>query len=156
MTKKTTRLSNKWLLSEYLGSGGTEFAPSELPTLRDVLLKGLLLKEEQGNRHSYKVKDLSKDILPSLLEQWTKANAEFRPPVITVSKAITDRIERAWETASNIAMRKITKKNIVEQFNLKLDKLFDLTKCQCSIFNCEESGCSGCSLMAHINCSCSR
>ena len=47
-----TRNSTKSTIAEYLGSPGKDFNPSELPTLRGVLLKGVLLKEryimEQG------------------------------------------------------------------------------------------------------------
>ena len=47
MTKSfiKTRHSTKGVMSEFLGSAGIDFTTSELPTLRSVLLKGVLLKE---------------------------------------------------------------------------------------------------------------
>ena len=156
-----TRNAKKCAISEFLGSGGKEFSPSELPTLKDILLKGLLLKEreEGGNKHVYSIKKLAQDILPALKDQLLKANAQFVVSFTVVDKAILDRIERAWCTGRDIGLRKVTKKAAIEQFTSRLNKLFDLCKCQCSILYCkemEEELCGGCSNQIHINCTCTR
>ena len=45
---------------------------------------------------------------------------------------------------------------LAEQFIKKLDKLFDLAKCRCRIFECSEQSCSGCEYKAHVVCTCSK
>ena len=153
-----TRNSKKCAISEFLGSGGKEFAPAELPTLRDVLLKGVLLKErkEKEDKHHYQIKQSAKDIIPSILSQWSKGNALFSAPVIIEEFSIERRIERAWTHARDIGLKKIKKKDAIESFKLKLDKLFDICKCVCQIKLCDVSGCSGCDVGAHVDCKCKR
>ena len=156
-----TRHSTKSVMSEFLGSAGVDFTTSELPALRSVLLKGVLLKEnfvmEDGGGGSeggkqYEIGILARDIMISLLNQWSKANAQFKPPIIISEKAICDKIVRAWTTASKIALKKITKKVDVERFSSRLDKLFDLCRCQCPILTCTDIKYEGCSTNIHIQC----
>ena len=99
---------------------------------------------------------MARDIMISLLNQWSKANVQFMPPIIISEKAICDKIVRAWTTASKIALKKITKKVDVERFSRRLDKLFDLCRCQCPILTCTDIKCEGCSTNIHIQCQCPR
>ena len=80
--KKRTRLTTFMHLSNLLGTG-RDLLPSELPTLRDILRYGLLLREQSDNdTRNYSVSDLAKDIYPANLEKWKRANDLFKQPVI--------------------------------------------------------------------------
>ena len=45
---------------------------------------------------------------------------------------------------------------ISEKFIKRLDKLFDLAKCRCRIYECAEQSCSSCEYKAHVFCNCPR
>ena len=87
-------------------------------------------------------------------------NVQFQFPVVSDRKALVQRLKYAWEKVNLIALRKITKHNIVKIWESKLDKLFDITTCQCPITLCKEtkeSSCiNDCTYKAHIQCSCSK
>ena len=42
------------------------------------------------------------------------------------------------------------------QFIQKLDRLFDMAKCKCRIYECAEQSCPGCRYNAHVVCNCPR
>ena len=80
--KKRTRLTTFMHLSNLLRRG-RDLLPSELPTQRDILRYGLLLREQSDNdTRNYSVSDLAKDIYPAILEKWKRANDLFKQPVI--------------------------------------------------------------------------
>ena len=149
-----TRKKSGSHLSEYLGTG-KELLVSELPTLRDILRYGLLVRElSENDPRNMTVKDVSKAIFDAVTSQWLKANALFKPPVIVSEKSATDKIIEAWDMATKISQNR-TKKDQKERFEKKLDKLFDILSCKCQILSCSDFGClPDCSLEAHINCSC--
>ena len=69
------------------------------------------------------------------------------------------RIERDWKMAQDISGKRVTTKKIVQGFEDKLDKLFDITKCKCPILTCQERECLGpvkCWDRDHITCICAR
>ena len=79
-----TRQSSGTKPSDYLGGPGIDFTPSEVPTLRDVLFKGILIQEnkmlmEGGERKSFPVKDMIRELASSIYCQWYKSNAKFSP-----------------------------------------------------------------------------
>ena len=91
-----TRASIKFSISQYIGSG-KEFTLTELPTLREVLRYGVFLQEKYKIEHdkdyrNYSIQDVAKDVLPSLLAQWKRANCEFKPPVIIQESSICRKI----------------------------------------------------------------
>ena len=96
------------------------------------------------------------DIVPSFLAQWQKANSLLKPPIIISEKRICDKIVGAWTTVRDIANKRITKNVVIDWLTNKLDKLFDVCKCQCTIKTSEETQCSGRSTGAHRLCCCSR
>ena len=155
-----TRASIKSSISQYIGSG-KEFTLTELPTLREVLRYGVFLQEKYKIEHdkdyrNYSIQDVAKDVLPSLLAQWKRANCEFKPPVIIQESSICRKIIKEWETARDISRKRISKKGQIEYFSIKLDKLFDLCKYQCPIKPCDEINCNGCINQVHVVCQCSR
>ena len=98
-------------ITNFLGKGRL-FIPSELPTLRDVLRYALYLQEQkllvEGiNLHNYPTDEITGDVIPVLLSQWTRANVKFAPPVIISERRIKARIRNAWTKARNIAKWKV-------------------------------------------------
>ena len=71
-------------------------------------------------------------------------------------KTACDRLVNEWENAKSCAKKKGMAAKLAEQFIKKLDKLFDLAKCRCRIFECSEQSCSGCEYKAHVVCTCTR
>ena len=156
-----TRSSLSTHLSEIIGPA-KEINISEFPTARAVLQHGLFLKEkseveEDVKKCHYSNRELARDLSDVILRQWKKCNAKFAPPVIIQETAIIKKVERLWQRASDVALKKC-KKAEKNRFELELDRLFDLTACHCVIVTCDqsESMCpsSPCSAGAHIECSC--
>ena len=161
MSKVKTR-SSTTAISDFIGPG-KDFIPSELPTNRAVIQKGILLKEQKSmtcnlHHNKYSNKDLASDLIPFVLAQWRKANVKFQQPVIIGEKSLYYRIKTLWEKVENVAWGR-TKAKVKEELILKLDKLMDLITCPHKILLCEHdmSGCSSpqnCKSKAHINCTC--
>ena len=119
---------------------------SERPTLRAILRQGLMYQEEREIQEdtvksSYTLSELARDMTAALMENWKRANAEFKFPVVISEKSIQDKLKLAWETVQKIVWKKITKKNQISTFEAKLDKLVDITKCKCQIQKCNIFGC---------------
>ena len=154
----TTRSSSNAKLIAIVGPG-KEFIPSEVPTLRSVIQKGILM--QQDNLHNgipincYPLMDIAKELVQLILAQWQISNDDFKPPVTKHEKTIADTIVAKWGTLRKVAQDRANKR---ERESIKncLDKLFDITTCQCIIYLCndEEANCSGCNLGAHIFCKC--
>ena len=164
-TKKRTRHSSSTLLAEFLGGPGCDFLPSEVPTLRDVLRKGLLIREgkmleDGGDRKNYPVRPMIEELVSSIHDQWQKSNVKFAPPVVTNYKTLVNRLLNVWEKVTAIAQKKETKQKIVTSWTSKLDKLFDITVCHCPITLCADSPSppckENCKAEAHIDCSCEK
>ena len=160
--KTRTRLATSTKLANYLGAG-KDFEPSEVPTLRDVLRKGILLQE--SNMKNFPVKAMLKDLVTSVYQQWTRSDSSFGEPerdcstVVYSRRALERRLDLCWKTFTKIANKQITKQNQIEIWESKLDKLFDITVCQCPISLCLEND-SQCKLGSkagsHITCSCEK
>ena len=134
-------------LYELLGNS-SELCSSELPTLRQCLKCGLLLREISDEE--IEIRDMCKRILSEVNMVWNKANARIK---LVSEKYAIDKLVHEWETAKECTKRgaKTTK---VSNFKIKLDKLFDLCKCKCKLFECSEKSCAGCKYRAHVDCKC--
>lgn len=158
MSKRKTRGQLSSHLSLLIGTG-KELPVSELPTVRDILRFGLLLREQNSkDRRNYSDKELISDIIPHLLQQWARANALFKPPVINKHRTIELKLKGLWDRAVQVSLGKgnFVKKN--EFFN-SLDALFDILNCKCSIFLCSKTDCSPSERTknhSHIDCCCPR
>ena len=154
----TTKTRNKTAshMSVYLGAG-KELPPSQLPTLRDLLRYGLYLKEVSNkDRRNYTTDNLITDIMPALLAQWGKANAQLVHPVLIAERTIHLKLKACWENAFKLSTGQGKLKD-KEKLSLQLDKLFDILRCHCPINLCVEIGCSlTCKQEAHITCNCKR
>ena len=95
-------------------------------------------------------------VVTSVRRLWLKSNIQFMPPVTVEDKAVKKKLMDAWGKASDITKRRITNPKTISSFEEKLDKLLDLTVCQCDIELCvgvfSSTRCSG----FHISCNCSR
>ena len=128
---------------------------SELPTVRDILRYGIYLREQSEGDKRNPVDELVQDIYASLICQWSKTNALFKPPVINEKVTIISKLKEVWNQAVTFSLGK-GKLDAKDRFSAKLDKLFDILNCRCQITSCEEAGCEGCEIQAHINCFCVR
>ncbi|XP_043213832.1 N-alpha-acetyltransferase 35, NatC auxiliary subunit-like isoform X2 [Amphibalanus amphitrite] len=150
-------------LSDFVG-GGKEFDPSELPTLRAVIQKGILVKqklmiEEETAKQKIERGDILKTVVPLILGQWHKANAKFCPPVIIKEKSLAVRIERLWKRVEDVAWGRVKNKKEKEAVEKLLDELLDITTCHHRVMLCQdpESGCvdqDKCKFKAHVRCCC--
>lgn len=158
MSKLKTRSQLSTHLSLLVGKG-KELPVSELPTVRDMLRLGLLLREKNAkDRRNYTDKELINDMIVPLLHQWTKANALFKPPVINQCRTIELKLTKLWHKAVETSLGKgnLARKN---EFLHTLDTLFDILTCKCSIQLCSESNCSHSGKRennSHIDCGCPR
>ena len=79
-----TRKQSYSKLSELVGSG-KDFLPSEVPTLRAVIQKGIVIREgvlvelEKAKTEVHS-KDIIAQLVPLIVAQWQIANAKFTPP----------------------------------------------------------------------------
>ena len=149
-------------LSNFVGKG-KEFEPSEVPTLRAVIQRGILIKqemmiEEDTAKQKIERGEIVRALAPLVLAQWYKANAKFRPPVTVKEKSLAARIERLWARVDNVAWGRANKKE-KEEVEKLLDRLLDITICRHPITLCQdpESCCTDqekCKIKAHIKCCC--
>ena len=160
---RKTRHTSGSKISEYIGVG-QDFLPSEVPTLRGALRKVLLLQEqhildEDGDRRNLPVSILMLQVAESVLAQWSKSNIKFSPPVIVTRNALAQKLQTAWDSSSLIS-RGRAKKTDKLWLEAKLDKLLDLTVCQCEVSLCHGPPTKTCQLsgrkecMGHISCTC--
>ena len=155
-----TRQSLNFKLIEVVGLG-KEFIPSEVPTLRSVISRGILLQEENDHndlkRHLYPLSILSEELAELVVNQWKKSNSKFREPVVIKKSSTSRKIKQKWENLVAVANGRCSaavRKRRLEE----LDKIFDIVCCKHEIFLCgdEKSNCTGCNIGAHISCSCAK
>ena len=160
MPPKSTRNAVTTGLVDFIGSG-REMLETELPTLRSVLRKTILAREELSIESDQFLRKISiSEVIDTVIIDigriWKKSNSKFVHPVVIENKSIKKRILLAWETANSIVRKRITKKAQIQSFTSKLDRLFDITMCQCKVVLCP----GACSLAYctgyHIDCNCSK
>jgi hypothetical protein len=172
-SSRKTRNETSTLMSEYLGKG-KEMLQTELPTLRDCLRYGILLKETDpafSNKFT-PTSVLAKAILIEIKQRWQRANFKFQPPVIVQDKVVLDKLTAMWDKAYKISCKKVTSQPDISRLETQLDKLLDMTKCRCPMFDCDadevkctgchcqEEGCTGCPKYVsqlppcHVVCTC--
>ena len=140
-----------------------EFLPSEVPTLRAIIQRGLLVRDrlllEQGSaKTEIHTKDIIAELVPLISTQWQMSNAKFSPPVTIKEDSIRKKVERLWGRVEEVKRGRAGKMER-EKVELLLDKLVDITTCPHSIQLCHEpgSGCKDvkkCKFQAHIKCDC--
>ena len=162
-SKPRTRQASCCKLSGFVGAG-KEFSLADVPTVRAVVRRGLLLREQKAEEgvdtRNYPTKEMSKDLATLVVAQWQKANFKFEHPVIVSLKRVTDKVEAVWKKVWEVANGRGKKKD-KDKVALMLDRLLDIVHCQCPILLCLEtnSGCpspSLCKVKAHTLCSCTK
>ena len=130
----------------------SELPKSELPTLRQCLQYVLLIDDRTLTPLTKRGKITS--VVKELMGIWKSVN-----PLLPISleKTAVERLLKEYEKARGLA--KPGKENRAEytKFNERLDKLFDICKCKCTIVECSEyDDCDGCEFESHVYCSCKR
>lgn len=157
---KHTRNTVDFKLKTAIGPG-KEFLASEVPTLRAVIQKGILIKEEhlvqhEESRNQLTTFKLAEELASHVSEQWKKANEKFVEPVTIAKRSLVNKIKRSWESLIEAVNNKCTDSTTSERFQ-KLDQLFDICSCRHSVVLCgsSEIDCKGCPQRAHVlNCNC--
>lgn len=161
---KKTRQSLHTKLNQYLG-GPKKFLPTELPTLRDCLQRCLDLQQDHiliqsKDPRNISLQEIFHDVSLEIAERWAISNSELMEPVVCSRKNIETRLSRSWSTFSDIARGK-ARNGIKEQWEPKLDKLFDIASCTCRIVRCveDDAPCIACKeticdAEAHCLCNC--
>ena len=162
-----TRHQSGSKLQDYVGPG-KELNASEVPTLRAIIQKGILIKmlaliEEEKGKFTVPVGDVIRQLAPLVLAQWSKSNAKFCPPVTITQKALISKLERLWTRVEAVAQArgKGKKENEREKVEALLDKVLDITVCPHTILLCSDAGSEcqdlgNCTVGAHIKCDCPR
>ena len=162
-SKPRTRQASSCKLSGFVGAG-KEFSLADVPTVRAVIRRGLLLKEqkaEEGVDHkNYPTKDMARDLATLVVAQWQKANVKFKYPVIVSVQRVTAKVAAVWGKVCEVANGKGKRKDREKVADM-LDRLLDIVNCQCPILLCcqQNSGCASpslCKVKAHTLCSCSK
>ena len=147
-------------LSEVVGFG-KDFNPSEVPTLRSVICKGLLLQEGKLHhdhlRKHFLLAELVEELAEFVSRQWQKSNSNFIEPVTIGKRSIEKKIRRKWDGLIDVINGR-TSANLKQLRLDELDKIFDIVSCKHPIFLCGEEGsnCDRCEVGAHISCTCPR
>ena len=128
---------------------------SDLPTLRDILAYGCLLKEESLERKCViSDRDLAKQICFELKQVWARVNHKIvSPGVISLDQNIELKILNDWKMMVLVKSKRASKQK-EEQWRQKLDRAFNILICHCPFKVCDEYGCNGCSSSIHIACIC--
>ena len=97
---RSHKFSKSHALYDLLGSG-SEIAHSELPTLRQCLRYGLLLRERSVEELD--VRDMCKSVCVEVKRIWDKVNPAI--PIIG-GKTACDRLVNEWENAKSCAKKR--------------------------------------------------
>ena len=157
-----TRHQSGSKLTQLVGPG-KEFMPSEVPTLRAVIQRGLLIKErlqlEQGTvKTDIQASEISVELVPLIRAQWPRSNAKFSPPLNINDNSLRIKVVRMWKRVEEVVRGRATKAEVKKVEDL-LDKLLDITTCKHTILLCDQvdSQCKeakNCLVKAHIKCDC--
>ena len=140
-------------MDRYLIDPSAEFPVSELPTLKDVLRKGRLMKERSAewsekNEHVR----FAGEMAPDIYRHYKKVNTAL---LIASPLTIRIRLGRALNEVRNANHGRLSHIQI-KRLEQKLGKRFDIMKCKYRIISCKEWGCPGSAHHAHSNCCCRR
>ena len=159
MVGPKTRNKSKSPFTEFLGTG-KDMLESEVPTLRDALRKVQLIKEQNinikgVNPRNIDISEIISEVVNDIIQLWKKSNNQFVPPVVSEPRSIHKRLLQAWNKVCDIVWNRITRTEEIQKWKEKLDSLFDIRTCHCTIEVCDKSDACGLSSIGfHIHCSC--
>ena len=122
--------------NKFFGKSG-HLPASELPTLKQVLAH-CELEREIRNERNINYSEISRVVESELRVLWENVNPRL---VIISEDMVCQKIVRAYKSAQDVSRHhgsggsNSSKK--VKALSSKLDKLFDLIKCQCPVVSCE-------------------
>ena len=92
-----TRHESGSSLTDLVGPGAPMLM-TELPTLRDVLRHGIYLQEkclleEDVDRRNFPVAKMAEELGEEVMARWSRANAQFCPPVTITNKSLHRKIQ---------------------------------------------------------------
>ena len=93
MTPKRSRYGSNTKLADYHGGASLDFLHTELPTLRNVLRKGLLIQEEKtegGEIKNYSVREINR------LQSVGKINCEVQNSSCSLQEATSEQIDQGF------------------------------------------------------------
>jgi len=125
-----------------------ELPTADLPTLKNVLRKALLIK--QNSIDNLSLRDLAEKLVPLVKLAYQQVNIDL--PLIQ-DRSIYNKILRGIQDWKYLA-KTSHKGRKLENFQDKLEELFDIVFCRCKIVSCEAFGCVGCNFGAHTTCTC--
>ena len=104
-----------------------ELPQSDLPTLRDVLAYGCLLKEKSLlSKNSFSDKDLTEQVCSDIKKVWTRVNHKIVVPgVISLDKNIEKKILTGWKMMGTVKSKRANKKK-EEEWMKTPDKTFNI------------------------------
>ena len=159
-TKKRGQIGSK--LRDLVGAG-KEFNPSEVPTLRAAIQRGLLIKErlllEEGRaKTDIQTLEIVQELAVLIQLQWQKSNPKFSPPVTIQEYSLIKKLQKLWVKVEDVALKRGRAGGRKKTMDM-LDQLLDITTCPHKILLCNDPGsdCKGeqaCKVKAHIKCSC--
>ena len=148
---------------QYLVGAGKEFNPSEVPTLRAAIQRGLLIRErllwEEGRaKKDIPTLEVVQELAVLIQLQWQKSNPKFSPPVTIQEYSLIKKLQKLWIKVEGVALKR-GRKGERRKVMAMLDQVLDITTCSHKILLCDEAGseCKGkkaCKVKAHIKCSC--
>ena len=102
-----------------------ELPQADLPTMRDVLAFGLLLKENSLERKNQMFqRELSKKICSGVKEVWARANHKLlAPDVVYLDQNIENKFIEDWKLMGLVKSKKLSKEKEAS-WRAKLDMLF--------------------------------
>ena len=125
---------------------------SELPTLRQCLQYALLIEDRSVTRMTKRGKLLS--VVKEVMTVWKSANPQLP---VSLEKTAVERLQREYDRARTLSKAGKELRDEYKKFVERLDKLFDICKCKCTIVECKDyDECDGCTFEAHVVCSCRR
>ena len=120
---------------------------SELPTMRQVLQKCRFVKQNSIDA-KLPVVNLTVTVACDLVELWKSVN-----PSIPLIEKVQQKVKRSYE---NYLKFKWNNKKTTCDFISKLDKLFDICSCHCSLSTQHSDKCEQNCALVHISCKCPR
>ena len=142
--------TRKSTICDLIGSP-SDLPAAELPTMRQVLQKCLLVKTRSTNEKLH-TKVIALEVSQELILLWKSVHPKI--PLFT-SDAVRLKVNKSYTAYIQIRRGRKNKKAVKKSFMSKLDKLYDICSCRCKFTDCLLGCVSGCNIV-HIDCKCGK
>ena len=127
-----------------------ELLESELLTLRQCLQYAKLVLDRSVVSRAFSARDALREVASKVRKIWLSANPKLP---LTADKTTLDRLVREWERAKKFSHPQANQKD-KDSLEESLEHIFDICKCSCVIYECQDFSCGGCVAKAHVHCKC--